>query len=415
MTRTRTLLALILIVALGTAASASAALRVTVRPGDTLVDIGARHGLSAQTLARANGLRRPELLSIGTSLTIPAGARSRASTARTVPASRTHTVRRGETLASIADRMGTSATALARANGIANPNVLPIGARLRVTGAASVARTSRRTRSSSGAYTVRTGDTLSHIAARYGTSATALARANGIANANVLPIGVRLRIAAGAATATTRMRGRTATGSYEVRTGDTLATIAARSGTSITALAARNGLRNVNTIRVGQRLRVPGMSQTQPAATPPGTTTRITVATAGWAGQPSRASVGAQIARSAARYGVDPALVRAVAWQESGWWQGARSTTGAIGVMQLMPDTAAWVGPSLMGRRIDPTNLRDNVDGGAAYLAWLLRKAPSRNTAVGSYYQGLGSVTSRGFYDDTKAYVSSVNSHYGVR
>ncbi len=412
MTRPRLFIALLLAVTLGAASSASAALRVTVRPGDTLVAIGARHGVSATSLAAVNSLRHPELLAIGTTLTIPTGARSRRVVPTTVTASRTHTVRRGETLASIALRTGTSASALARRNGIANPNLVVAGTRLRLVAGGAAVRAGRTPNRSSG-YVIRRGDTLSQIAARHGVSAAALARANAITNPNLLPVGTRLRIAG---TSGRSAPPATTAGTYRVRTGDTLATIAARSGTSITALAARNGLRNPHVIRIGQRLRVPGttLTLTQPTGRP-GAVTRITVATAGWAGQPTRASVASQIASSAARYGVDPALVRAVAWQESGWWQGARSTTGAMGVMQLMPETAAWVGPTLVGRRIDPTNLRDNVDGGAAYLAWLLRKAPTRDRAVASYYQGLASVSTRGLYDDTKAYVSSVNSHYGVR
>jgi soluble lytic murein transglycosylase-like protein len=123
----------------------------------------------------------------------------------------------------------------------------------------------------------------------------------------------------------------------------------------------------------------------------------------------------AMIAQSAGRYGVDPALVRAIAWQESGWWQGARSSAGALGVMQLMPDTATWVGSALVGRRLDPTNARDNIDGGTAYVAWLMRQTTNRNQAVAAYYQGLGSVQRRGMYADTREYVRSVNSHYGVR
>ncbi len=150
-----------------------------------------------------------------------------------------------------------------------------------------------------------------------------------------------------------------------------------------------------------------------PVTPPP--STPVTAATRGWGGQPDRTRIRTLIGQSAGRYGVDPALVRAIAWQESGWWQGARSSAGAIGVMQLMPETAAWVGPALVGRRIDATDARDNIDGGTAYVAWLLRHADDRNRAVAAYYQGLGSVQSRGMFADTRQYVRSVNSHYGVR
>ena len=119
------------------------------------------------------------------------------------------------------------------------------------------------------------------------------------------------------------------------------------------------------------------------------------------------------MARSAARHGVDVALVRAAGWQASGWWQGARSSTGAIGVMQLMPGTASWLGPALLGRQINPYDVSDNIEGGVAYLAYLQRQTGSRRLAIASYYQGLGSVTSRGLLAETEAYVGSVASFIG--
>ncbi|HRC08765.1 MAG TPA: LysM peptidoglycan-binding domain-containing protein, partial [Miltoncostaeales bacterium] len=166
-------------------------------------------------------------------------------------------------------------------------------------------------------------------------------------------------------------------GIYVVRAGDTLGAIAVRLGVSADALAAANGLQNANVIAIGQRLRVPsGGGQASPLPGR-GTTRPVSASTVGSDQNLGKGSIRTLIGQSAARYGVDPALVRAIAWQESGWWQGARSSAGALGVMQLMPDTATWVGPALVGRRIDATNARDNIDGGTAYVAWLLRNTTS--------------------------------------
>jgi soluble lytic murein transglycosylase-like protein len=139
----------------------------------------------------------------------------------------------------------------------------------------------------------------------------------------------------------------------------------------------------------------------------------VTAATNGWGSQPSRSTISAIIARHAARYGVDPALVRAVAWQESGWWQGSRSSSGAVGVMQLMPATATWLGPALVGRPLNPYDASDNVEGGVAYLGHLLRSTGSQRLAIASYYQGMGSVTTRGLLPETESYVVSVASFIG--
>jgi len=111
---------------------------------------------------------------------------------------------------------------------------------------------------SNGTYVVRSGDTLNSIAARFGVSPSALARANGISNPNKIYIGQRLVISGSAAPAPQPKPGTTAPsgGVYIVQRGDTLAIIAARYHTTVSALMALNGISNPNKIWVGQRLRV---------------------------------------------------------------------------------------------------------------------------------------------------------------
>ena len=77
-------------------------------------------------------------------------------------------------------------------------------------------------------------------------------------------------------------------------------------------------------------------------------------------------AIDALVARYASQYAVDPALVRAVIASESGWDPAARSRVGAIGLMQLMPGTAAALG-------VNPFILEQNIEGGVRYLAGLLR------------------------------------------
>lgn len=101
------------------------------------------------------------------------------------PATNTYTVRSGDTLSSIATRFGTSYQTLASLNGIANPNLIYVGQVLRVNGSANVG---------SVYYTVRTGDNLSAIASRYGTSYQAIAALNGLANPNLIYAGQTLKI-----------------------------------------------------------------------------------------------------------------------------------------------------------------------------------------------------------------------------
>ncbi len=107
-----------------------------------------------------------------------------------------------------------------------------------------------------GSYTVKKGDTLSAIAARYGTTAQALAAYNGIADPNRISVGQVIKIPGNGATAPqggTQKPG----GSYTVKKGDTLSAIAARYGTTAQALAAYNGIADPNRISVGQVIKIP--------------------------------------------------------------------------------------------------------------------------------------------------------------
>lgn len=97
----------------------------------------------------------------------------------------TYTVRSGDTLSGIASKLGTSYQTLASLNGISNPNLIYVGQVLQVTGSAST---------SSVYYTVRVGDNLSSIASRYSTSYQSIASLNGLANPNLIYAGQTLKI-----------------------------------------------------------------------------------------------------------------------------------------------------------------------------------------------------------------------------
>jgi LysM repeat protein len=108
---------------------------VIVAWGDTLYSIAARNGTSVETLMRANGLPNPNFIYAGQRLAIPAGyGLPGIAPAAPAAASSTYIVNRGDTLAIIAGRYGTSVAALMRVNGIYNPNFIYVGQRLNVPG-----------------------------------------------------------------------------------------------------------------------------------------------------------------------------------------------------------------------------------------------------------------------------------------
>lgn len=162
----------------------------TVRAGDTTSEIAAAHGTTVSALAAANGIADADRIIVGQVLVIP-GATAAA------PATVVHVVAPGETLAVIAGRYATTVAALASSNGIADPNRVRAGVRLTVpagggaSGAAAAAATTIT-------HTVASGENLAVIASRHGTTVGAIVAANEISNPNLIRVGQRLTITPGA-------------------------------------------------------------------------------------------------------------------------------------------------------------------------------------------------------------------------
>ncbi len=207
----------------------------TVQAGDRLVDIAARFGVSASAIVRANGLSNADQIFPGQKLiipsanTTPAPAPTLAPTAAPTAAARpatTYTVQLGDTLASIARKLGVSASAILRANNISNPDLIWVGQKLIIPGDDSAPATAtpqpRPTGLPSGAnapatpepasttaptaeptvaplptptiHVVQAGETLSQIAKRYGVSIESLVSTNGLGSADVIRVGMKLII-----------------------------------------------------------------------------------------------------------------------------------------------------------------------------------------------------------------------------
>jgi DNA-binding transcriptional regulator YdaS (Cro superfamily) len=132
----------------------------------------------------------------------------------------------------------------------------------------------------------------------------------------------------------------------------------------------------------------------------------------------SASAIASLIASTAAQYGVDPNLAVEVGVAESNLNQNAVSSAGAIGVMQLMPATAAALG-------VDPTNLAQNIQGGCMLLAQLNSQFNGDvDSVLAAYNWGSGNVTNaKNAYgsnwlayapSETQNYVSEITNNLGT-
>ncbi len=220
---------------------------------------------------------------------------------------------------------------------------------------------------------------------------------------------------------------------YVVRSGDNLWTIATSRHVTVGQLASANGLNPTAILRIGTRLAIPS-SATSAAATStlrtaplrPGASSPASsgnfcatflpqsdargVLPSTLLADRSRLALRPIFVSWSERYGVSPALVEAVAWQESGWQEGVVSSASAVGVGQLLPSTATFVSQNLLGARLNSNTVNDNIQMEARYLAYLRGNLGSTCATVAGYYEGLQNMQRYGVLGESQAYVASVDA-----
>lgn len=327
---------------------------------------------------------------------------------------RDYTIRPGDSLAKLAAKHETTIAALVSKNKIDDPRLLVAGTKIKVPGAApkrSAAPATKKTdprRTSAKAksptrwtrvHTVRPGESLTEIAAQYDISWRALLKANKVSDPRLVKDGqnleVPLRKAPKPKASTPKASKPTPS---KPKASKPRVSQPKASQPKATEKDSKPKATKENTF-LGRTY--PDKVVAQAAKN------RYSMQ---HADVPSRSQTRALIVKTAQRYGVDPRLALGVAWQESGWNQRAVSVANAVGVMQVMPGTGNWCG-RMVGQDLDLLSAQDNVTAGVVFLRWLTQHADSSDEAIAGYYQGLGSVQKKGMYPDTTSYVKSVKAH----
>jgi len=343
-----------------------------------------------------------------------------------------YTVRSGDTVSHIAARTGTSISSIARANSLADASRIHVGQVLTIPGKHAATTTTTK-HTAKVTHTVRAGETVSAIAARYSTTVAKVVKLNHLDARALIRIGQVLTISE-ATTSSSATKAKTATSTsaassrYTVKAGDTVGAIATRHGLTVAAIVKANHLDARALIRVGDVLTLPGGSssasssksssskQTVPSTFEGRTYSAAVVGAANAnkntlvsTGVPSPATMQAKVRATARAMGVDPALAQAVAFQESGFNHTAVSPANAIGVMQVIPSAGEWAS-QLVGRHLNLLDPDDNVTAGVAILRSLVRTSPDLPRAIAGYYQGATSVKKYGMFSDTRRYVANVQT-----
>jgi N-acetylmuramoyl-L-alanine amidase len=358
---------------------------------------------------------------------VPAALPSGLQPTRVTPTA--HTVVRGDTVSGIAGRYGLSTTAVLKLNNLKSNSVIYPGQRIKLKAAgAPAARTAAapartytvKSGDTLGGIAGRHGVRLSQVLSWNGLKVTSI-----IYPGQKIRLGAGTAVASAPAKAAAPAATRSA--SYVIKSGDTLSGIAARHGVRLADILSANRLKVTSVIYPGQKLAIPGkagavqpassvtplvpssfLGYTYPAAVVSSANKNKALLNA--SPVPSLAQMQSIVADTARRMGVDPALAQAFAYQESGFNQRAVSPANAIGTMQVIPSSGEWAS-DLVGRKLNLLDPYDNATAGVAIIRQLIRTSKNLDYAIAGYYQGQYSVNKYGMYTDTKHYVAAIKAH----
>ncbi len=222
-----------------------------VSKGQTLSYLSHKYGVPISAIQEVNGLTNINRLSIGQHLVIPANGsvskRSFTASPQTAKGKSgekiKYTVKKGNTLSKLAAKFNTTSREIMRLNGLKNSNYIKKGQTLQI-----VPGVESESAGLLKDHMVKRGETLSGLSAKYGVSISSIVSVNNLTSANVLRVGQHLLIPASSDVTLQ---------SYTVKEGDTLTELAQRFQTNLTEIKKTNALADPDFLRTGQKLSIP--------------------------------------------------------------------------------------------------------------------------------------------------------------
>src|SRR5699024_5437865 len=232
----------------------------TVKSGDTLSHIAVKYGTSVSDLKKLNNLKS-DLIYVGQKLKVNGSSSSSKPTTPTPSTGSTYTVKSGDTLTHIARQYKTSVSELKKLNHLKS-DLIYVGQKLKVNGSSSSSKPTTPTSSTAATYTVKGGDTLSHIARQYKTSVSELKKLNHF-KSDLISVGQILKVHVSSTASKPTTSTPSAGSTYTVKSGDTLSSIARKYKVSVANLVSWNNLKNANVLYVNQKLTIKNSGQTK--------------------------------------------------------------------------------------------------------------------------------------------------------
>ena len=235
----------------------------TVKSGDTLSHIARKYKTSVSELKKLNHLKS-DLIYVGQKLKVNGSSSSKPETKPTTPApstGSTYTVKSGDTLTYIARQYKTSVSELKKLNHLKS-DLIYVGQKLKVKGSSSSSKPTTPAPSTGSTYTVKSGDTLTHIARQYKTSVSELKKLNHL-KSDLIFVGQKLKVKGSSSSSKPTTSAPSAGSTYTVKSGDTLSSIARKYKVSVANLVSWNNLKNANVLYVNQKLTIKNSGQTK--------------------------------------------------------------------------------------------------------------------------------------------------------